>query len=73
MKFLHIVGIVLFVVVLLIRGSSAQDEEGDEEELDQTVNHGDVVTINGKHLLSAPLFCPSNYRIDKKGRCRRIE
>lgn len=32
-----------------------------------------MVQIDRKVLFNAPVFCPSNYRVDSQGRCRRLE
>lgn len=71
MKFPQVVAFVALTTLLILRGSQAQEDE--ENMVDPVVSDGDVVTIDGKHLLSAPIFCPSNYRIDSKGRCRRVQ
>lgn len=61
--------IAIFAVNLMPVAKCDEDEAvvvvvvEDEEEM---------INLGRKTIIDAPVFCPSNYRLDHRGKCRRI-
>lgn len=44
----------------------------DEGEAVVVVEEEEMVNLGKKTIIDAPVFCPSNYRLDHRGKCRRM-
>lgn len=65
---------VLFLVIFLSFYVQSTNSYSDEEPAnDNDIVDSENVVLNFKKIIDAPIYCPSNYRLDNRGKCRRIE
>ena len=73
LKYLFVIGLILTISLISVAkcDEDAENEVADEDQpgigwdlpLDQPMT---------RRLITSPEFCPSNYRVDRNGKCRRI-
>lgn len=66
--------LVLLFATILIPPTHGDDDVGEDGDPAPANDDSEVqLDLTKKFLFSAPVYCPSNYLMDSRGRCRRIE